>query len=207
MTAREEAVLEPVPGDSPEDALRAQLYGLLATLFAAPPDGGILARLRGLDGDDTPIGRGLRDLAGAAATATPGDVEREFNALFIGLARGEVVPFASYYLAGYLFEKPLAQLRDDLAALGLARGDGVSEPEDHIASVLEVMQRLIRGEGASRGDGPLDLQKRFFASHVGSWAGALFDDVEAAEAASFYRAAARLGRVFLRVEAEALSMV
>lgn len=213
MTAREEAVIDSdTDGDSgyvpsEEDLLRARFYGLLATLFAGPPDAETLAQLTRLRGDDSPIGRPLGELSSAAAEATPEAAESEYNALFIGLARGEVVPFASYYLSGYLYEKPLAELRDDLARLGLARGDGVSEPEDHIASLMEVMQRLILGEGRGGDEDALAVQKDFFARHLGSWAGAFFDDVEAAEAAAFYRAAARLGRAFLTVEGEALSMV
>ena len=188
-----------------EELLRAHFWGLLAALLAAPPSAEILQTLSAIDGDDTDMGRALAALAQAARDADPASAEEEFTDLFIGLSRGELVPFASFYLTGFLHEKPLAVLRDDLARLGIEIEDGVSEPEDHIAILAEVMQALIDGslgEAAS-----LAEQKRFFAAHIENWAPKFFADLENCPAARFYRPVGALGRLFLSVEAEAFAMI
>ncbi len=114
----------------------------------------------------------------------------------------ELLPYASYYLTGFLNERPLARVREDLAALGLARVEGMSEPEDHLAFLLEIMAGLAAGRfGAEEG-----AQRRFFDRHLAPWAPRLFADLEQAKAARFYRAVGGLGRVFLDVEAEAFRM-
>ena len=128
-----------------EDALRAQLYRLLSRLLAAPPDRRLLALIAGMTGDATALGRGITALAARAAEAAPEAVADEYTDLFIGVGRGELVPFASYYLTGFLNEKPLARLRGDMASLGIARADEVKEPEDHIAALCEMMAGLIEG--------------------------------------------------------------
>ena len=130
--------------------------------------------------------------------------EREYSALFIGLARGELLPYASYYLTGFLQEKPLAELRGDLAALGIERADDVPEPEDHIATVCETMAGLIAG--AFGKPASLQEQQRFFARHVGVWAPRFFEDLQGAKAAVLYMPVGRIGRVFMTIEAEAFGM-
>lgn len=189
---------------SDEEILRARFWGLLAALLAAPPSQQLLDTLAAMPGDDTGIGRALGELAAAARATTPAAAEEEFTALFIGLSRGELVPFASYYRTGFLHEKPLAALRADLAELGIEIADGISEPEDHIAIVAEIMQALIDGSLGS----PLSLteQKRFFAAHVEPWAGRFFADLENCPAAGFYRPVGTLGRLFLEVEVLAFAM-
>lgn len=188
---------------SEEEALRARFWGLLATLLIAPPKAETLAQLATIDADDsTPMGRALRDLARAAAETDAGAAEEEFNDLFIGLARGELIPFGSYYLTGFLHEKPLAVLRADLAALGIALSDGVAESEDHVAILADIMQGLIAGAFAA----PLEAQREFFTAHLAPWAGRFFTDLENANAARFYRPVGALGRLFLEVEAEAFAM-
>jgi len=124
-----------------EDQLHADLYGFLAALLARPADQALLGQSAGLTGDDSPLGGAIKALARVAAQSTPDVVEREFNALFIGVGRGELLPFASYYLTGFLNEKPLAQLRKDMAALHITRAPNVYEPEDNIASLLEIIDR------------------------------------------------------------------
>jgi len=188
-----------------EDMLRAHLYALLAHLLSGPPDGATLARLRVLEGDDSPIGNAFAALAAAAAAAAPETLEREFFDLFIGMAGGEVMPYASLYLTGFLYEKPLAELRADLAVLGIERAEGVPEPEDHVAALFEVMGGLITGTFGE--PAALATQKRFFARHLAPWASRFFDDLEKAEAARFYGPVARLGRLFLGVEQDAFAMV
>lgn len=190
---------------SDEDVLRARFYALLAALLVAPPSQGILGRLTALpDEDDTELGRALGALARAARDSSPAQLEEEFNALFVGIGRGELVPFASYYLTGFLHEKPLAVLRDDLARLGIQGSDQVAEPEDHMATLCEVMQVLI--EGAFGHQPCLAEQKAFFTAHLKPWAGKFFADLQQAESARFYRAVGALGQVFLDVEAQAFAM-
>ena len=128
-----------------EDRLRADLYNYLGTMLAGPPDQSLLSQTAGLSGDDGLLGQGVTALAKVAALTKPEAAEREFNKLFIGLGRGELLPYASYYLTGFLNEKPLATLRRDMAARGLRRAENVYEPEDNIASLMEMMAALIVG--------------------------------------------------------------
>lgn len=187
-----------------EDVLRADMYGFLAALLAAPPDAGTLQRCAALDGDETAIGKGLSALAGRAAEVTPRAAEREFNRLFIGMGRGELLPYASFYLTGFLNEKPLAHLREDMGRLGMARSADVSEPEDHIATLCEMMAGLIRGQfAAPRG---LRTEAEFFTRHMARWAGHFFSDLETAKEAHLYAPVGRIGRAFMDIEAEVFRM-
>jgi TorA maturation chaperone TorD len=201
----EQPLGELVQGIAEEDALRARFYGLLAHLLAGPPGSETLENLRRLEGDDTEMGRALGDLASAAAAIAPEQAEVEFNALFIGLTEGELIPYGSYYLTGFLYEKPLADLRGDLDSLGIARSGGVSEPEDHIASLCEVMHGLIVGAFGVPAD--VKAQRKFFDVHVNSWAPRFFTDLEVAEQAVLYRPIGTVGRTFMAIEREAFSMV
>ncbi|HLO75129.1 MAG TPA: molecular chaperone TorD family protein [Magnetospirillum sp.] len=188
-----------------EDVLRARFWGLLAALLAAPPSAQVLGMLSTIESDDSDIGQALAALAAAARSTTPAAAEDEFTTLFIGLSRGELVPFGSYYQTGFLHEKPLAALRADLAALGIEVEEGVSEPEDHIAILAEIMQALIDGSLGA----PLSLpeQRQFFAAHIEPWAARFFTDLENCAAAGLYRPVGRLGRLFLEVEAQAFAML
>lgn len=180
------------------------MYALLGNLLCRPPDQSVLDLIAGITGDGSELGQALNALAGAARETTPEAAEREFNDLFIGLTRGELVPYASYYLTGFLHEKPLADLRGDMARLGIARAEGVSEPEDHIGALFEMM----RGMTTATFGKPLPLaeQRRFFDVHIATWAPKFFEDLEAAAAARFYAPVGRVGRLFLAVEAEAFEM-
>ncbi|WP_431267529.1 TorD/DmsD family molecular chaperone [Dankookia sp. P2] len=183
------------------DAERAQLFGLLARLLASVPDVGLLRGLSGLAGDATPLGQALGSLARAAAAAEPAALEREFFDLFTGVGRGELLPYASYYLTGFLHERPLAELRGDLARLGIARTEGVAEPEDHIAFLCETLSGLIEGRlGRPEEAGP------FFAQHMRPWAARFFADLEKAGAARFYRSVGTLGRVAVEIEQAAAEL-
>lgn len=184
------------------DLGRVRLYRLLATVLVQAPGGDLLSRLGGLAGDTTPVGAALGRLAEAAEATTAQAVDREFFDLFIGIGRGELLPYASYYLTGFLHERPLARLRGDLARLGIARADGVAEPEDHIASLCEVMAGLIDGTFPA----PSGEDGRFFERHLRPWAARFFADLEGAKAARFYRAVGALGRQFITVETEALAL-
>jgi TorA maturation chaperone TorD len=184
------------------DGLRARHYDLLAVLLGRPPSHDLLGTLAGLSGGEGILGQHVADLSRAAAEATGAGVEREFFALFIGVGRGELLPYASYYLTGFLNERPLALVREDLAALGLSRAEAMSEPEDHLAFLMEVMAGLAGGRFEA---GP-DVQARFFGRHLVPWADRFFGDLERAKNARFYRAVGSLGRTFMEVEAEAFAM-
>lgn len=187
-----------------EDLLRADLYAMLAQLLARSPSSSLLENAAALSGDGSDLGNAISEL-GAAARATDAEsVEREYTALFIGLGRGELLPYASYYLTGFLNEKPLARLRGHMAQLGIARSDDVKEPEDHIATLCEIMAGLIRG---TYGD-PLSVedQHAFFNTHVGTWAGHFFKDLEAAEGSVFYVPVGKIGSAFIDIEIEAFRM-
>lgn len=195
------------------DRLRAQAYGLLAHLLARPPSREFLGTVGALEGDGSPLGRAISDLA-VRARALSGDpegdrrAEREYHDLFIGVTRGELVPFASYYRTGFLIDRPLARLREDMQALGIERAPGVSEPEDHIAAIAEIMGALAAGTvGAADGEPDLPRQKRFFDRHLAPWAGRFFQDLEEAAAADLYRPLGTFGRLFLDIETNAFAMI
>jgi TorA maturation chaperone TorD len=187
-----------------EDVLRARCYGLLAQLLRVPPTADFLDALGACQPDGTAIGGALAEL-GRTAMAIPSEAATdEYNELFIGLTRGELVPYASYYLTGFLYEKPLARLRGDMNRLGIARADASTEPEDHIASLCEMMAGLIVGAFGAPAD--LKTQRDFFDAHLAPWVGRLFEDLEAAQAARLYKRVGTLGRMFMEIESEAFAM-
>jgi TorA maturation chaperone TorD len=184
------------------DLLRAREYELLAVLLGRAPTREVFRRLSGLKGDASPLGLAHVALAEAARIAEPERVSREFFDLFIGLGQGELLPYASYYLTGFLQERPLARVREDLSRLGVERADSHREPEDHAAILCEVMAGLCAG----RFEAEPGEDRRFFERHFKPWAARFFADLETAEAARFYRAVGLLGRVFVEIEAEAFGM-
>jgi len=188
-----------------EEFFRAQLYSLLARLLAAPPDAELLAALQGLVGDGSELGEAFAELARAATATTAARVAEEYQDLFIGLGRGELLPYGSFYLTGFLQEKPLAELRADLARLGIARVPEVKEPEDHIAALCEVMAGLIDGGFGERQ--ALAVQRGLFDKHVAPWAGRFFGDLETAGTADFYRRVGRVGALFMGIETTAFAMI
>jgi TorA maturation chaperone TorD len=184
------------------DAARAQEYALLAALLARVPNTDMLARVAQLRGDASPIGVAHAGLAEAASRASAEGVEREYFNLFIGLGRGELLPYGSYYLTGFLHERPLARLREDLARLGIERAEGNAEPEDHVAILCEIMAGLV----SRRFPAPAGADRDLFEKHLSPWIGRFFADLEQAEAADFYRAVGTLGRVFVEIETEAFAL-
>lgn len=183
-----------------EDALRADLYDFLASLLATPPDAVHLKRSAGLSGDETSLGRSIAALSRLARATTPASARTEFEALFIGLGRGELLPFGSFYMTGFLNEKPLAALRRDMAELGIERAPNVYEPEDNIASLMEMMAGLIRGRFNRAAS--LDRQRTFFNRHIGPWAEHFFTDLEGAKNSVFYAPVGAIGRAFMEIERE-----
>jgi TorA maturation chaperone TorD len=185
----------------PVDAARGKEYALLAALLSSSPPKALLDQIARLSNEATPLGRAHGALAEAASSAVASDVEREYFDLFVGLGRGELLPYASYYLTGFLNERPLSRLRDDLVALGVERVESNFEPEDHAATLCEIMAGLATGRfPASPG-----TQKIFFAKHVAPWMSRMFADLEGAASARFYRSVGSLGRLFLEIETEAFA--
>lgn len=189
---------------APEDRLRADLYNYLGLMLSGPPDELLLAQTAGLSGDETDLGHAIARLADCARTTKPKDATREFNALFIGLGRGELLPYASFYLTGFLNEKPLSVLRNDLAARRITRAPNVYEPEDNIATLMEVMAGMIVGR--FQGPATLEDQKTFFNRHIAPWAGHFYADLEGAKTGMMYNALGSVGRVFMEIEREAFRL-
>lgn len=200
MTSEPGAGAEPVAADEDQQA-RAGVYSLLGALLAAPPDAGLLEALRNLQPGAGLLQPAWEQLRQAARQARPEDLHDEYDALFIGLGRGELMPYGSWYLTGFLMEKPLAQLRGELRRMGFARQEGVAEPEDHAAAVCEVMAMTIIENRLSFLE-----QSRFFSTHLGSWLPRFFQDLEVAEAADFYRAVGGLGTRLMAVEQQYFAM-
>jgi TorA maturation chaperone TorD len=184
------------------DAARAQEYTLLSVLLTRAPDQALLDRLATLRGDASPLGLAHAGLAEAASGADAARVEREYFDLFIGLGRGELLPYASYYLTGFLHERPLARLRECLGRLAIERAAGQAEPEDHAAILCEIMAGLA-GKRFAAPDG---AEHELFEQHLAPWIGRFFADLEQAEAADFYRRIGTLGRVFIDIETEAFAL-
>jgi TorA maturation chaperone TorD/DNA-binding transcriptional regulator YdaS (Cro superfamily) len=183
----------------PVDAGRAHQYLLLASLLSAPPSNKLLGAIAKLEGDETPLGRAHAALAEAAQDAVAANIEREYFDLFIGVGRGEILPYASYYLTGFLHERPLARLRGDLTTLGIERAENNPEPEDNAATLCEIMAGFADG----RFEASHEQQQKFFEKHIVPWMGRMFADLEKNEVAKFYRSVGTLGRLFLEIETEA----
>jgi TorA maturation chaperone TorD len=184
------------------DLARAQEYALLAALLMRAPDAGFLAKISELRADASPLGLAHAALAEAAEGTTAEKVEREYFALFIGLGRGELMPYGSYYLTGFMLERPLARLRDDLAKIGIDRAEGVVEPEDHAGILCEIMSGLA----SRRLPAPSGSDRIVFDKHMVPWIGRFFNDLENAAAADFYKRVGALGRVYVNIEAEAFDL-
>ncbi len=184
------------------DAARAQEYALLAVLLSRAPNAALLGRIAKLRGDATPLGVAHAALAQAADNASAEKIAREFFDLFIGVGRGELLPYGSYYLTGFLNERPLARVRDDLRALGIERVEKQCEPEDHAAILCEIMAGLIGGQFPAS----VERQRQIFENQLAPWIGRFFADLEAAEAANFYRPVGAIGRLFIEIEKEAFAL-
>ena len=187
-----------------EEQLRANVYSLLARLLAAPPDEEVLARLSQIEAE--PEAQGMAGawhmLKLAAENSTAAALDDEYHALFIGVGRGELVPFGSWYMTGFLMDKPLTYLRQDLAELGIARQDDVREPEDHAAALCETMALIIDDDSEIE----FARQQAFYQNHLQPWMRLFFEDLERAQSAAFYKAVARLGRELMDFESQYLAM-
>jgi TorA maturation chaperone TorD len=187
-----------------EDGMRAGMYGLLAHLLAGPPSPAMLALL-----DETGREGGAADdlatawqlLRMAVRDHNPAAVDDEYHDLFIGIGRGEVVPYASWYLTGFLMDRPLACLRRDLGRLGIERRPGTSDPEDHAATLCESMRVII-----TAADIPFPTARQFFLDHIATWMPVFFRDLQQARAACLYAAVGGLGEAFMKFETRYLEL-
>jgi TorA maturation chaperone TorD len=195
--------------DDSEEIARAELYGLLARLWLAPPDAELLSQFAVAVTEAPQPGGALeapwQALVAAMRASSAEAAAAEYDALFGGVGKPEVFLYGSFYLSGFLNEKPLAVLRSDLAALGLGRDAARAETEDHIAYGLEVMRYLIAGDDVEVCN--LEQQRRFFRAHLQPWADKLADAVEAQPQAQLWREVAAFTRAFVAVETQGFDML
>jgi TorA maturation chaperone TorD len=178
------------------DLARAQEYSLLSSLLLHSPSVEFLQKLTLLRGDSSELGRAHATLGEAASRAQADSVVREHFTLFSGLGRGELLPYASFYLTGFVQGRPLADLRQTLTRLGIERAEGQSEPEDHAAILLEIMGGLANGSL----EAPAGADREFFGAHLGPWITRFFSDLERSPSAKFYASVGTLGRTFMDIE-------
>ncbi|MDH5368807.1 MAG: molecular chaperone TorD family protein [Gammaproteobacteria bacterium] len=194
---------EKVQDDS--DQIRASSYALLANLLAKPPSEALLSQLQGIEtdnDDEKDIVNAWSMLRLAAQRHDAETIADDYHVLFIGIGRGELLPFASWYLTGFLMEKPLAHLRQRLSELGFEQQEDVHEPEDHAAALCEVISQLILDEETD-----FDTERAFYEDFIGNWMKQFFSDLQQTESSGFYRAVGQLGEAFLDIENRYFSMM
>lgn len=200
----EDATEEEIADIVADQRYRASSYALIAALLRSPPDDAMLQYISQLiqqphdNSDDLLIA--MSTLGLSARLLQPASIDDEFHDLFIGLGKGELVPYASWYLTGFLMEKPLSDLRDELVRLGYEKSESVAEPEDHAAALCEVMSMMI-SEGQD-----LSVQKHFYSNHMAAWIGRFYDDLTEARSAVFYKSLGRFGKAFDALENDYFSM-
>ena len=187
-----------------EDQLRADMYSFLASLLRAEPTAELVNQLTILESDDTPIGKSIKTLVKLASSLDLPTIRDEYVRIFIGVGRGELLPFASYYLTGFLKDKPLAKLRNDMKEIGIEIESNVKEPEDHIASLFDMMAGLILGKFTRKYS--IGEQRDFFNKHLAPWADLLMRDIESSKIAVFYSPVGTIGREFIEIERSSFKM-
>ena len=187
-----------------EDQLRADMYSFLANLLRAEPSAELVNQLTKLESDESPIGKSIKTLSKLASSLDLPTIRDEYVRIFIGVGRGEILPFASYYLTGFLKDKPLAKLRNDMKEIGIQLAENVKEPEDHIASLFDMMSGLILGKFSKKFS--IGEQKDFFNKHLAPWVDLLMRDIESSRIAVFYSPIGTIGREFMEIERSSFSM-
>ncbi|MDA0916539.1 MAG: molecular chaperone TorD family protein [Proteobacteria bacterium] len=187
-----------------EDQLRADMYSFLANLLRAEPSSELVNQLTKLESDDSPIGKSIKTLSKLASSLDLPTIRDEYVRIFIGVGRGEILPFASYYLTGFLKDKPLAKLRNDMKEIGIELAENVKEPEDHIASLFDMMSGLILGKFSKKFS--IGEQRDFFNKHLAPWVELLMRDIESSRIAVFYSPIGTIGREFMEIERSSFSM-
>ena len=192
-----------------EETARAEIYGLLAALYYSAPSAELYANLCVAVTEAPSPGAFLEsswaDLVAAARSNSQADIAQEYDALFGGMSKPEIYLFGSHYLSGFLNEKPLAILRSDIAALGLARDETMSETEDHVAYLCEVMRYLIAGDDVEVAN--LTRQREFFTRHIQSWMSKMCEVLTQHPKADFYRALAVFTQTFISIEEQSFDML
>ena len=187
-----------------EERLRADMYSFLASLLRTEPNKELVKQLTNLESDDSPIGKSIKTLSKLASSLDLPTIRDEYVKIFIGVGRGEILPFASYYLTGFLKDKPLAKLRNDMKEIGIELAENVKEPEDHIASLFDIMSGLILGKFNKKFS--IGEQKDFFNKHLNPWVDLLMRDIESSKIAVFYSPVGTIGREFIEIERSSFSM-
>lgn len=201
MTAQSVVAASPLTED---EQARADVYGLLQSLLKEAPSAELLSGVQRLMGDESAFGQAIDGLAEAARQTTVEAEAEAYQELFIGLGRGKLVPFASFYLTGFLHEKPLAELRGDLRELGVEKAENVSEPEDHVAAIAGTMALLIADADVSVS---LCKQRAFFDKHIASWADVFFGDLAKSRTSAYFERVGEVGKAFIDVEKAAFEML
>ena len=187
-----------------EDQLRADMYSFLANLLRSEPSADLVNQLTKLESDESPIGKSIKTLSKLASSLDLPTIRDEYVRIFIGVGRGEILPFASYYLTGFLKDKPLAKLRNEMKEIGIQLAENVKEPEDHIASLFDMMSGLILGKFSKKFS--IGEQKDFFNKHLAPWVDLLMRDIESSRIAVFYSPIGTIGREFMEIERSSFSM-
>ena len=206
MTTSNVTLQHPV---APEDLARAEFYALLARLLAAPPDAPLLALIGASDlwpdADTQPLAAAWNNLVLASRAMDAEAAEQEYTELFIGVGKSEVNLHASHWLSGFMMEKPLAELRTQLAELGLARRPGVTTLEDNLGALCETMRMLVAGSPGRR-PAPIAVQRAFFERHIAPWAQDCCSAIRNCPVANYYVRVAEFGSLFLAVERDSLAI-
>ena len=189
---------------SEEDKIRSDMYSFLAGVLQREPSEDLINGYSNLNGDETNLGEAFSILSNLSKKISVSDIRNEYQNLFIGVGRGELLPFGSFYITGFLHDKPLASIRRDLNAIGIQRGSEFKEPEDHIACLCEVMSGMILGEYGKYFS--VSEQRSFFKKHIQPWAEHFFTDLEGAKSAIFYSPVGTIGKFFMKIEEEAFAM-
>ena len=187
-----------------EDQLRADMYSFLANLLRSEPNSELINQLKVLQSDDSPIVKSIKTLSKVALSLDLPTIRDEYVRIFVGVGRGEILPFASYYLTGFLKDKPLAKLRQDMEKIGIKLEDNVKEPEDHIASIFDMMAGLIVGKFNKKFS--IAEQRDFFNKHLAPWVDLLMRDIESSKIAVFYSPIGTIGKEFMEIERSSFSM-
>ena len=193
-----------MPDVREEDQLRADMYSFIANMIRTEPSQELIDSVKSLSGDSSSIGSSIKLISKLASTLHISEIQDEYVNLFLGVGRGELLPFASYYLTGFLNDKPLSKLRDDMNKLGVVRLKEVKEPEDHVSSLFDIMAGLITGQFGKVYS--ISEQSDFFEKHLNSWVHLLMSDIESAKTAVFYAPIGSLGKEFINIEREAFRM-
>ena len=189
---------------SDEDILRANMYSFIANLIRVEPTSNLIDSIKQLTGDDSKIGKSIKLLKIMSTKLSLSEIQDEYVNLFIGVGRGELLPYSSYYITGFLNDKPLSNLREDMGLIGIRRKENVKDPEDHVSSIFDMMSGLIKGEFGKYYT--INEQANFFNKHLDRWIDLLMDDIEKAKTAVFYAPIGTLGKEFIRIEREAFKM-